>query len=352
MNEEALKNLVRPAASEPAGTPLPIYQSEGRERAKQRKRDKHDVHGWVILDKPVGMTSTHAVSVVKRLFKAKRAGHAGTLDPLASGALPIALGEATKTVPFVMDGRKLYRFTVRWGEERDTDDAEGRVIGCSDNRPSAEAVRSLLPSFTGRIEQVPPRYSAIKIEGERAYDLARDGETVELAARPVDIGRLELVDTPDPDHVVLEAECGKGTYVRSLARDLGRALGCFGHVSALRRAAVGPFDEETMILLEQLEALCHRAASGEASLADALMPVETALDDIPALAVSGADAARLQRGQAVLLRGRDAPNFRGTVYVTVSGRLLALAELDRGEIVPKRVFNLAGLMGRAARKKG
>ena len=352
MNEEALKNLVRPAASEPAGTPLPIYRSEGRERPKQRKRDKHDVHGWVILDKPVGMTSTHAVSVVKRLFKAKRAGHAGTLDPLASGALPIALGEATKTVPFVMDGRKLYRFTVRWGEERDTDDAEGRVIGCSDNRPSAEAVRSLLPSFTGRIEQVPPRYSAIKIEGERAYDLARDGETVELAARPVDIGRLELVDTPDPDHVVLEAECGKGTYVRSLARDLGRALGCFGHVSALRRAAVGPFDEETMILLEQLEALCHRAASGEASLADALMPVETALDDIPALAVSGADAARLQRGQAVLLRGRDAPNFRGTVYVTVSGRLLALAELDRGEIVPKRVFNLAGLMGRAARKKG
>jgi tRNA pseudouridine55 synthase len=352
VNEEALKNLVRPVASEPAGTPLPIYRSEGRERPKQRKRDKYDVHGWVILDKPVGMTSTHAVSVVKRLFKAKRAGHAGTLDPLASGALPIALGEATKTVPFVMDGRKLYRFTVRWGEERDTDDAEGRVIASSDNRPSAEAVRSLLPSFTGRIEQVPPRYSAIKIEGERAYDLARDGETVELAARPVDIGRLELVDTTDPDHVVLEAECGKGTYVRSLARDLGRALGCFGHVSALRRAAVGPFDEETMILLEQLEALCHRAASGEASLADALMPVETALDDIPALAVSGADAARLQRGQAVLLRGRDAPNFRGTVYVTVSGRLLALAELDRGEIVPKRVFNLAGLMGRAARKKG
>jgi tRNA pseudouridine55 synthase len=319
---------------------------------QKQKRDKYDVHGWVILDKPVGMTSTHAVSVVKRLFKAKRAGHAGTLDPLASGALPIALGEATKTVPFVMDGRKSYRFTVRWGEERDTDDAEGRVISRSDQRPSADALRALLPSFTGRIEQVPPRYSAIKIDGERAYDLARDGEAVELAARPVDIGRLELVDWPDADHAVFEAECGKGTYVRSLARDLGHALGCFGHVSALRRAAVGPFDEETMILLEQLEALCHRAASGEASLADALIPVETALDDIPALAVSGADAARLQRGQAVLLRGRDAPNFRGTVYVTVSGRLLALAELDRGEIVPKRVFNLAGLLGRAVRKKG
>ena len=321
-------------------------------KQRQPKRDKRDVHGWVVLDKPVGMTSTHAVSVVKRLFTARRAGHAGTLDPLASGALPIALGEATKTVPFVMDGRKLYRFTVRWGEERDTDDAEGRVVATSVQRPSADAIRACLPAYTGIVQQVPPRFSAIKIEGERAYDLARDGEQVELAARPVEIGRLELVNTPDPDHAVLEAECGKGTYVRSLARDIGRALGCFGHVSALRRAAVGPFSEETMILLEDLEALCHRAASGEASLADALLPVETALDDIPALAVSRADAARLQRGQAVLLRGRDAPNFRGTIYVTASGQLLALAELDRGEIVPKRVFNLAGLLGRAVRKKG
>ena len=322
------------------------------ERPKQKKRDKRDVHGWIVLDKPVGMTSTHAVSVVKRLFRAKRCGHAGTLDPLASGALPIALGEATKTVPFVMDGRKLYRFTIRWGEERDTDDAEGRTVSMSKERPSPEAVRALLPSYTGLIQQIPPRYSAIKIEGERAYDLARDGEQVELAPRPVEISRLELVNIPDPDHAVLEAECGKGTYVRSLARDLGRTLGCFGHVSALRRATVGPFGEETMILLEHLEALCHRAASGEGNLVDALMSVETALDDIPALAVSRADAARLQRGQAALLRGRDAPNFRGTVYVTVSGQLLALAELDRGEIVPKRVFNLAGLMGRAARKKG
>jgi tRNA pseudouridine55 synthase len=325
---------------------------DGRGKPKQKKRDKRDVHGWVVLDKPVGMKSTHAVSVVKRLFSAKRCGHAGTLDPLASGALPIALGEATKTVPFVMDGRKLYRFTIRWGEERDTDDAEGRPVSASRERPSPEAVRAILPSYTGLIQQVPPRYSAIKIEGERAYDLARDGEKVELAARPVEICRLELVNVPDRDHAVLEAECGKGTYVRSLARDLGRALGCFGHVSALRRAAVGPFTEETMILLEQLEALCHRAASGEVSLADTLMPIETALDDIPALAVSRADAARLQRGQAVLLRGRDAPNFRGTIYVTASGQLLALAELDGGEIVPTRVFNLAGLMGRAARKKG
>ena len=317
------------------------------DRRNQKKRDKRDVHGWVVLDKPVVMTSTHAVSVIKRLFTAKRAGHAGTLDPLASGCLPIALGEATKTVPFVMDGRKLYRFTVRWGEERDTDDAEGRVTAISADRPSAEAIRALLPSFTGTIQQVPPRYSAIKIEGERAYDLARDGAVVELKARPVEIRRLELIEVPDADRAVLEAECGKGTYVRSLARDLGRSFGCFGHVSALRRTAVGPFGPKTMIPLEQLEAMCHRAASGEVSLADALLPVETALDDIPALAVSRADAARLTRGQAVLLRGRDAPNFRGTVYVTVSGQLLALAELAHGEIVPKRVFNLAGLLGRA-----
>jgi len=346
VSEREIDDLIRPHAEEP---PQAATQDTGH---RQKKRDKRDVHGWVVLDKPVGMTSTHAVSVVKRLFNAKRAGHAGTLDPLASGALPIALGEATKTVPFVMDGRKIYRFTVRWGEERDTDDAEGRVIANSDQRPSADAVRALLPSFTGSIQQVPPRYSAIKIDGERAYDLARDGEEIELAPRPVEIGRLELVNVPDRDHAVLEAECGKGTYVRSLARDLGRTLGCFGHVSGLRRTAVGPFDEKAMILLEQLEALCHRAASGEGSLADAMMPVETALDDIPALAISRADAARLQRGQAVLLRGRDAPNFRGVVYVTVSGQLLALAELDRGEIVPKRVFNLAGLMGRAERKKG
>jgi tRNA pseudouridine55 synthase len=348
VSEIELNDLDRPLADEPQ-QPTPRHERGGK---KQFKRDKHDVHGWLVLDKPVGMTSTHAVSVVKRLFSAKRVGHAGTLDPLASGALPIALGEATKTVPFVMDGRKIYQFTVRWGEERDTDDAEGRVAETSEQRPTPDAIRALLPSYTGTIQQVPPRYSAIKIEGERAYDLARDGETVELEARPVEISRLELIATPDPDHAVLHAECGKGTYVRSLARDMGRALGCFGHVSALRRVAVGPFGPETMILLEQLEALCHRAAAGEASLAGALMPVETALDDIPALAVSRADAARLSRGQAVLLRGRDAPNFRGPVYVTVSGQLLALAELDHGEIVPKRVFNLAGLVGSAGVKKG
>jgi tRNA pseudouridine55 synthase len=298
------------------------------------------------------MTSTHAVAVIKHLYAAKRVGHAGTLDPLASGCLPIALGEATKTVPFVVDSRKMYQFTIRWGEERDTDDAEGRVAAVSESRPSAAAIQALLPRFTGTIEQVPPRFSAVKIAGERAYDLARDGETVELAPRTVTVHRLELVDQPDPDHAVLTAECGKGTYVRSLARDLGRALGALGHVSALRRNRVGPFGESDMIPLEQIESLCHRAAAGEGHLADTLLPIETALDDIPALAVSPADAARLARGQAALLRGRDASIFRGMVQVASGGQLLAIAEVERGEIVPRRVFNLAGIVGRAGRQKG
>src|SRR5205085_5248372 len=317
--------------SEPGGgylasvpTPLPNPPPQGgreqTERAarpsQQRKREKRDVHGWIILDKPVGMTSTHAVAIIKRLFTAKRAGHAGTLDPLASGILPLALGEATKTVPFVMDGRKRYRFSVRWGEERDTDDAEGKVVAASEARPGADAINACLPAFTGTIAQVPPKFSAIKIEGERAYDLAREGQEVVLEARPVESHDLTLVETPDADTAIFEAECGKGTYVRALARDIGRVLGCLGHVSALRRTQVGPFAENDMISLAELEALCQKAAAGEGSLADALLPVETALDDIPAVAVSRADAARLQRGQAVLLRGRDAPIFRGTVYVT------------------------------------
>jgi tRNA pseudouridine55 synthase len=317
--------------------PRQKHQGKQQRQNNQPRRDKRDVHGWVILDKPIGMTSTHAVAVLKRLFQAKRAGHAGTLDPLASGGLPIALGEATKTVPFVMDGRKRYRFTVSWGEERDTDDTEGRATKTSELR------------FTGLIEQIPPQYSAIKVQGERAYDLARDGETVELKPRPVEIHELTLVEHGDNGQSVFEAECGKGTYVRALARDIGRILGCFGHISALRRTLVGPFREADMIPLEQLEALCNRAASGEGSLADALLPVETALDDIPALAVTRADAARLHRGQAVLLRGRDAPNCSGTVYVTVAGRLLALAEIGNGELIPKRVFNLTGLTASSGR---
>jgi tRNA pseudouridine55 synthase len=336
----------------PGDTADPPAQGAGvRGGAPAAKHKKRDVHGWIVLDKPVGMTSTHAVSVIKHLFTAKRAGHAGTLDPLASGCLPIALGEATKTVPFVVDSRKSYRFTIRWGEERDTDDAEGRIVDVADRRPDAAAIQTLLPRFTGTIEQVPPRYSAVKIAGERAYDLARDGEVIELAPRAVTIHRLDLLEIPDIDHAVLTAECGKGTYVRSLARDLGRALGALGHVSALRRSRVGPFGEAEMISLEPLGSLCHRAAAGEGHLADILLPIETALDDIPALAVSSADAARLGRGQAVLLRGRAASIVRGMVQVASSGQVVAIAEVDRGEIIPKRVFNLTGVTGRAVRRK-
>ena len=309
------------------------------DRQSQRKREKRDVHGWLVLDKPVGMTSTHAVSVVKRAFQAKRAGHAGTLDPLASGLLPIALGEATKTVPFVMDGRKIYRFTVRWGEERDTDDAEGRVTGTSEARPSADAIRVLLPRFTGQIAQVPPRFSAVKIEGERAYDLARDGEVVELEARPVEVHRLELLEMPDPDHAVLAAECGKGTYVRALARDLGRTLGCLGHVAALRRTAVGPFTEDIATGLDALQEAAD-APEGQVIARPALLPVEAGLAALPALRVSSSDAGRLARGQAVLMRGRDAPVMEGWVSVVAQGSLIALAEVEKGELRPRRIFNL------------
>jgi tRNA pseudouridine55 synthase len=335
-----------------APSAAPAADAGGHKRAGQFRREKRDVHGWVVLDKPIGMTSTQAVGAIKRLFKCKSAGHAGTLDPLASGCLPIALGEATKTVPFVMESRKIYRFTVRWGEERDTDDADGRPVRSSDKRPTIAEIEALFPSYTGTITQVPPQFSAIKVGGERAYDLARDGEAVELQARQVEVHSLRVVNVPDADHTEFETECGKGTYVRSLARDMGRVLGCFGHITALRREAVGPLGRKAMITLEQLTAMCDRAAVGEGSLADALLPVETALDDIPALAIDRADAARLQRGQAVLLRGRDAPIFRGPVYVTVAGKLIALAEVDRGEIVPKRVFNLTGLVGNRGLQKG
>jgi len=311
--------------------------NQTREAAPPRPK-KRDVHGWLVLDKPQGMTSTHALAKVKRAFGAKKAGHAGTLDPLATGCLPIAFGEATKTVPFAMEGRKVYRFTVRWGVETDTDDSEGKTVASSDERPAREAVEALLPRFTGVITQVPPRYSAIKVDGERAYDLAREGEEVELEPREIEVHQLDLVGF-DGDTATFETECGKGTYVRALARDMGRVLGCGGHVTALRRVEVGPFHEELLISLDEIERL-RQGPPGEGDLAEKLLPVETALDDIPALAVSGADAARLRRGQAVLLRGRDAPTFSGTVYVTAQGALVALAEIERGELLPRRVFHL------------
>jgi tRNA pseudouridine55 synthase len=296
------------------------------------------VHGWVVLDKQSGMTSTQAVGAVRRLFNARKAGHAGTLDPLATGVLPIALGEATKTVSFAVDGAKAYRFTVRWGSETDTDDAEGTVTVRSGRTPDEAAIRALLPRFTGVISQVPPRYSAIKIEGQRAYDLARGGEPVKLEPRLVSIDDLQLAALPDSATAVFEAQCGKGTYVRALVRDIGRALGCFGHVVALRRTRVGPFKEGQAITIERLEEL--RAGNrGTEALAEALLPVETALEGLQTLNVSQADAARLASGQAVLLRGRDAPILTGPALAISKGRLVAICEIERGELRPSRVFN-------------
>jgi tRNA pseudouridine55 synthase len=294
---------------------------------------------WVVLDKPEGMTSTQAVARVKRLFKADKAGHAGTLDPLASGLLPIALGEATKTVSFAMDGRKLYRFTVQWGEERSSDDREGPVTATSDGRPTHAAVEAILGQFRGEIMQVPPAFSAIKIAGERAYDLARSGEAVDLAPRPIFIERLDLIDCPDADHAVFEAECGKGTYIRSLARDMGRVLGCLGHVAVLRRVRVGPFLEADMISLEKLAAMSHKAPVLMA-MTGVLRPLETVLDGIPALAVKDAEAQRLKQGQPVLLRGANAPIAEAAVLVTWGGKPLGLCSIEQGALKPKRLFNL------------
>lgn len=306
----------------------------------RRRNSGRPVNGWIVLDKPVGMTSTAAVAFVKRVFDARKAGHAGTLDPLASGCLPIALGEATKTVNFVMDGRKVYQFTVRWGAETDTDDTEGAVTATSDLRPDAASIGAVLEEFTGTISQVPPAYSAIKIAGERAYDLARGGEDVVLDARDITIHRLELVECPDADTAIFEAECGKGTYVRALARDMGRRLGTRAHVAALRRMVVGPFDETRLITPKQLEELAEPGHSGTDV---ALQPVEAGLHRIPSFQFSERDTARIRSGQPVLLRGRDAPVAEGAAYAVCHGVPVAIGEVDRGSFNPRRVFNLAGI---------
>jgi tRNA pseudouridine55 synthase len=303
-----------------------------------RKKKGKPVHGWVVLDKPPGMTSTQAVGAVRRAFDAQKAGHAGTLDPLATGILPIALGEATKTVPFAVDGEKAYRFSVRWGEETETDDTEGAVAKRSDQRPTRDEIESVLPGFRGEIQQVPPVYSAIKVDGARAYDLARGGEAVVLEPRTVVIERLALVEQPDDSTSVFEAECGKGTYVRALARDIGRLLGCYGHVIALRRTRVGPFDESIAVTMDRITAAA--ADADPQAVLKLLAPVESALQDLPELLVSQSDAASLTRGQPVLIRGRDAPIMTGPAYATSKGRLIALGELDQGALHPTRVFNL------------
>jgi tRNA pseudouridine55 synthase len=300
-----------------------------------RRKKGNPVHGWVVLDKPIGMTSTQAVGAVRRLFEAQKAGHAGTLDPLATGILPIALGEATKTVPFAVDGEKAYRFTVRFGAETDTDDAEGQVVRTSEVLPSAEEIASVLGEFRGEISQVPPSFSAIKVDGNRAYDLARSGELVVLEARWIVVEDLRLVDMPDRATAVLEAECGKGTYVRALARDMGRKLGSAAHVIGLRRTRVGSFDETVAVQLTTLQ-----AAAQAGDISTHLRPVEAALDDLPGLSVGPGDAASLARGQAVLVRGRDAPVLNGAAYAHFKGRILALGELEKGAFRPTRVFNL------------
>jgi len=299
-----------------------------------RRKTGEKIDGWVILDKPAGLGSTPAVGKVRRLFGAQKAGHGGTLDPLASGVLPIALGEATKTVPFVMDGRKEYRFTVRFGEARSTEDGEGHVTATSDARPSDPEIRRAQASFIGDIEQIPPAFSALKVEGRRAYDLARAGETVDLKPRHVLVERLELVGRPDADHADFVVSCGKGTYIRSLGRDLAQALGTVGHLSALRRTAAGPFREEAAISLSKLEALGHIPA-----LLGALAPVATALDDIPALALTEAQADRLRQGQPVLLT-RDAPPSGALLRAEAGSRLVALVRSDGASLKPVRVFNL------------
>ena len=301
-----------------------------------RRKKGRAVNGWLVLDKPAGMTSTQAVGAVRRLFDARKVGHAGTLDPLATGVLPIALGEATKTVPYAVDGAKHYRFTVRWGAETDTDDSEGKVTATSDERPQQSAIEGLLARFTGEIQQVPPAYSAIKIAGERAYDLAREGETFELQARTVRIDAFTLIEMLDRETSVLEARCGKGTYVRALARDMGRALGCLGHLIQLRRTLVAPFEVERAVTLD---ALRTAAEEGEDALQRLLLPVEASLHALAALDVGQNDAARLLRGQPVLVRGRDAPIVSGPAYATCKGHVIAVGRIEKGEMHPIRVFN-------------
>jgi tRNA pseudouridine55 synthase len=306
------------------------------------KRIKNIINGWLVVDKPQGMTSTDVVTFLKKLWSPEKIGHAGTLDPLATGILPIALGEATKTVQYAVEGSKTYVFTVRWGEERNTDDAEGQATKISKNRPTVEEIETVLPQFRGLIQQVPPQFSAIKVQGERAYDIARDGQMVELKAREVFIESLKIEDMPDADTTVFHAQCGRGTYVRSLARDLGQALGCFGHVAALRRTKVGPFSENGAFTLNQLEELQKTGQIQENGLDKPLLPVATVLDDIPALALTKGDADRLRNGQSVLLRGRDASLYEGAAYATCAGELIALGQVAEGQFQPSRVFKLSG----------
>jgi tRNA pseudouridine55 synthase len=307
-----------------------------------RRKKGQAISGWINLDKGYDLGSTTAVSRVRRLFDAQKAGHAGTLDPLATGILPIALGEATKTVPFLVDADKSYRFTIEWGRTTATYDREGQTLAESDVRPTLTQVQAVLPRFIGEIMQVPPAYSAIKVDGERAYDLARAGEVVELEARPVRVFDARVVDAADGDHITLEVDCGKGTYVRALVRDIAEALGACGHVSELRRTRVGRFTEHACVTLELLGDLGYEARQSEA-----LLPVETALDDIPVLAVTDEDAFRLKQGRSIVLVPRQVESVKArlkpgsrTVSAMAGGTMVALCEMRAGRLEPSRVFNL------------
>ena len=305
-----------------------------------RKPRGRPIDGWLIVDKPPGPTSTDVVNRVRRALDARKAGHGGTLDPLATGVLPVAFGAATKTVPYVMDGTKLYRFTLRFGEARDTDDADGAVTATSPVRPTDEAIRAALPRFRGDIMQVPPTFSAVKVAGERAYDLARDGRPASLEPRPARVDRFELVERPDPDTALFEVASGKGVYMRSLARDLAIACGTLGHIAALRRLRVGPFTEAQAIPLDKLLATADTAPASP----DLLLPVATALADIPALALTAAEASTLRQGQAislVALMGRipGAADPGGGLVCAMAGRkLIGLARLEDGWMKPERML--------------
>jgi tRNA pseudouridine55 synthase len=315
-----------------------------------RRKKGDDVSGWVVLDKPEDMTSTHAVSAVRRLFNAQKAGHAGTLDPLASGILPIALGEATKTVPWLMEAEKSYSFTISWGVSTDTQDREGKQIAASDVRPTPAAIRAALPAFVGEIEQIPPQFSAVKVDGERAYDLARAGETVELKPRQVIVHEAALTATEGADLATFHVRCGKGFYIRALVRDLAFALGAEGHVWRLRRTAVGVFTEAIAVTLDALEELRHKDAALEQ-----LKPIETALADIPALAINGEDAFKLRQGRPIVLlphvvealrssfrprtiAGQDASRAAVAFF---EGKAVALGDVRAGQFKPNRVFHLS-----------
>jgi len=298
-----------------------------------RKRKGRAVSGWLVVDKPAGITSTSVVAKVRWAFDAAKAGHAGTLDPAATGVLAIALGEATKTVPYITDALKCYRFLVRFGASTTTDDAEGSVTETSDARPADDAIAAALGAFRGEIMQTPPQFSAVKIDGERAYDLAREGETFEIAARPLWVESLEFIARPDPDHVELEMVCGKGGYVRAIARDLGAALGCLGHVQWLRRIWSGPFDADQGISLATLDELAKTEA-----LDAWLHPLEKGLADLPELPCTPEGAARLKNGNPGMVIASTVA-YGDEAWASYQGRAVAIGIYKAGELHPSRVFN-------------